>query len=40
MSIEVDNIMVRFGGVIALQDVSLTLNPGQVVTVIGPNGSG
>ncbi|WP_439672977.1 ABC transporter related (plasmid) [Cupriavidus necator] len=40
MSIEVDKVVVRFGGLVALQDVSLTLEPGQIVTVIGPNGSG
>lgn len=40
MSIEVDNITVRFGGITALFGVSLTLEQGQIVTVIGPNGSG
>ncbi|MCC6247803.1 MAG: ATP-binding cassette domain-containing protein [Rubrivivax sp.] len=40
MSIEVDRVTVRFGGVVALQDVSLTLERGRIVTVIGPNGSG
>lgn len=40
MSIEVDKIVVSFGGVVALQDVSLKLDQGQIVTVIGPNGSG
>jgi ABC-type branched-subunit amino acid transport system ATPase component len=40
MSIEVDNITVRFGGVTALSGVSLVLDAGQIVTVIGPNGSG
>jgi branched-chain amino acid transport system ATP-binding protein len=40
MSIEVRSVEVRFGGVVALSDVSLTLPPGKVVAVIGPNGSG
>lgn len=40
MSIEVNNVAVRFGGVIALQGVSLTLERGEVLGVIGPNGSG
>ncbi len=30
----------RFGGVRALDDVSFTLQPGEVLGVIGPNGSG
>jgi ABC-type branched-subunit amino acid transport system ATPase component len=33
-------IEVRFGGVVALRDVSFTLNPGRIVAIIGPNGSG
>lgn len=40
MSIEVSRVEVRFGGVIALQDVSVRLEPGTVLAVIGPNGSG
>jgi len=33
-------ISVAFGGVIALADVSLTVEPGQVHGLIGPNGAG
>jgi branched-chain amino acid transport system ATP-binding protein len=40
MSIDVSRVEVRFGGVIALQDVSVRLEPGTVLAVIGPNGSG
>lgn len=40
MAIEVSNVSVRFGGVVALNDVSARVEPGRIVTVIGPNGSG
>lgn len=40
MSIEVDRVSVRFGGVHALTDVSIRVEPGCIATVIGPNGSG
>ena len=37
---EVDGVTVRFGGLVALEGVSLDVAPGQVHGVIGPNGSG
>lgn len=40
MSIELQNITVRFGGVTAVNSVSLDLEPGRIVSVVGPNGSG
>jgi branched-chain amino acid transport system ATP-binding protein len=36
----VAGVTVRFGGITALEDVSLELAPGEVLGVIGPNGAG
>jgi branched-chain amino acid transport system ATP-binding protein len=35
-----ERLTVRYGGVVANSDVSLTVEPGQVVGLIGPNGAG
>jgi branched-chain amino acid transport system ATP-binding protein len=36
----VNRVSKRFGGVRAVEDVSLTVNRGQMVSIIGPNGAG
>jgi len=38
--IEIEHISKRFGSVVALDDVSLTVQRGEVVVIIGPSGSG
>ncbi|MGE0420411.1 MAG: ATP-binding cassette domain-containing protein [Acetobacteraceae bacterium] len=36
----VDGVTMRFGGLTAVDDVSLSLSPGRITALIGPNGSG
>jgi len=38
--LEVDTVSKKFGGVLALESVSLRLEPGYIYGLIGPNGSG
>ncbi len=39
-SIELKNVSVRFGGLLALNDVSFEVYPNEIVGLIGPNGAG
>lgn len=39
-TLRVDGLGVRYGGVVALEGVSLTVEPGQVIGLMGPNGAG
>jgi branched-chain amino acid transport system ATP-binding protein len=38
--LELSNVTLRFGGVVALNDVSFTLRKGEIFGLIGPNGAG
>jgi len=37
---KVENLGIRFGGVVAVDNVSFEVKPGEVFTIIGPNGAG
>src|SRR5260221_13429925 len=38
--LEIQHVSLRFGGVYALEDVSLHVGPGELTAIIGPNGAG
>jgi ABC-type branched-subunit amino acid transport system ATPase component len=40
VSLSVENVTRRFGGVVACEDISLTLDSGELAGLIGSNGSG
>ena len=39
-TLRLESVTVDFGGLRALSDVSIEINPGEIVGVIGPNGAG
>lgn len=38
--VRVENLSVRYGARTVLSDVSMGIEPGEIVTIVGPNGSG
>ena len=38
--LEIQQLTKRFGGLVAVNDVSFTVEPGEILSVIGPNGAG
>ncbi|WP_042367016.1 ABC transporter ATP-binding protein [Streptacidiphilus neutrinimicus] len=38
--LQASNVVMRFGGLTAVNDVSLTVNSGEIIGLIGPNGAG
>ncbi|MFC1457046.1 ABC transporter ATP-binding protein [Microvirga arabica] len=38
--LKLENVTVRFGGLVALKDVSFRMGPGEILGLVGPNGAG
>jgi len=38
--LKLENVTKRFGGLVAVNDVSLEIEPGESIGIVGPNGSG
>ena len=40
MLIKISNLEVKYGSKFVLKNMNLSLNAGEIVTIVGPNGSG
>ena len=40
MLLEAKSLVIKYGDLMAVEQVSLTLHPGEVTSIIGPNGAG
>ena len=38
--LRVENVTMQFGGVVAVNNLSMEVNKGEIVALIGPNGAG
>ena len=38
--VEIDNLDIRLGGNTVLHDVEMRVEAGEIITIVGPNGSG
>ena len=38
--LELDSVTMQFGGVVAVNDLSMHVDEGEIVALIGPNGAG
>ena len=38
--LHVENVTMQFGGVVAVNNLSMDINEGEIVALIGPNGAG